>query len=217
LHTDDALVSAQGFVDNESTLRSISWALYTVDTYGVTASTSMLESEYPTDNSRRAEQAGTVDTVFDAVLPGLIPGERYKVKFTGKNGADLTTDIWSNIFSYDDSTPDVTRGLATLCPPTSALRLDLRGHFECGSWPASTNNDPDRHQASTSLLKVCLPALTHALALSARSRPNLRTFRARIQSSRLITVTALLTCRVRRCGGRGLSTPRAKSSGASCA
>jgi len=204
-------------VDNESTLRSISWALYNVNEYGAT---SLHRFEYSTFDSRRAEQAGTVDTVFDSVLPGLIRGAWYKVKFTGKNGADLTTDVWSNIFSYDDSAPDVTtRGLATLCPPTSALRLDLRSSFDCGPWPASTNNDPDRHQASTSLLKVCLPALTHALALSARSRPNLRTFRARIQSSRLITVTALLssTCRVRRCGGRGLSTPRAKSSGASCA
>lgn len=201
-------------MDNESTLRSISWALYNVNEYGAT---SLDRFEYSTFDSRRAEQAGTVDTVFDS--DKLKPGERYKVKFTGKNGADLTTDIWSNIFSYDDSTPDVTRGLATLCPPTSALRLDLRSSFDCGSWPASMDADPDRHQASTSLLKVCLPALTHALALSARSRPNLRTFRARIQSSRLITVTALLssTCRVRRCGGRGLSTPRAKSSGASCA
>ena len=206
-------------MDNESTLRSISWALYNVNEYGATANTSLHRFEYFTNDSRRAEQAGTVDTVFDSVLPGLIRGAWYKVKFTGKNGADLTTDVWSNIFSYDDSAPDVTRGLATLCPPTSALRLDLRSSFDCGPWPASTNNDPDRHQASTSLLKVCLPALTHALALSARSRPNLRTFRARIQSSRLITVTALLssTCRVRRCGGRGLSTPRAKSSGASCA
>ena len=206
-------------MDNESTLRSISWALYNVSEYGATANTSLHRFEYFTNDSRRAEQAGTVDTVFDSVLPGLIRGAWYKVKFIGKNGADLTTDVWSNIFSYDDSAPDVTRGLATLCPPTSALRLDLRSSFDCGSWPASMDADPDRHQASTSLLKVCLPALTHALALSARSRPNLRTFRARIQSSRLITVTALLssTCRVRRCGGRGLSTPRAKSSGASCA
>ena len=174
MHTDDALVSAQGFVDNQSTLRSISWALYNVSEYGATANTSLHRFEYFTNDSRRAEQAGTVDTVFDnSVLPGLIPGERYKVKFTGKNGADLTTDIWSNIFSYDDSGPDVTRGLATLCPPTSALRLDLRGHFECGSWPASMDADPDRHQASTSLLKVCLPALTHALALSAPQPPYL--------------------------------------------
>ena len=175
MHTDDALVSAQGFVDSQSTLRSISWALYSVNENGVTASTS-IGSEYPTDNtdnSRRAEQAGTVDTVFDAVLPGLIRGAWYKVKFTGKNGADLTTDVWSNIFSYDDSAPDVTRGLATLCPPTSALRLDLRSSFDCGSWPASMDADPDRHQASTSLLKVCLPALTHALALSAPQPPYL--------------------------------------------
>ena len=162
-------------MDNESTLRSISWALYSVNENGVTASTS-IGSEYPTDNtdnSRRAEQAGTVDTVFDSVLPGLIRGAWYKVKFIGKNGADLTTDAWSNIFSYDDTKPDVTGGWATLCPPTSALRLDLRSSFDCGPWPASTNNDPDRHQASTSLLKVCLPALTHALALSAPQPPYL--------------------------------------------
>jgi hypothetical protein len=170
LHTDDALVSAQGFVDNESTLRSISWALYNVNEYGAT---SLDRFEYSTFDSRRAEQAGTVDTVFDSVLPGLIRGAWYKVKFIGKNGADLTTDVWSNIFSYDDSAPDVTRGLATLCPPTSALRLDLRSSFDCGSWPASMDADPDRHQASTSLLKVCLPALTHALALSAPQPPYL--------------------------------------------
>ena len=150
-------------MDNESTLRSISWALYNVND-GATANTSLQQFEYFTNDSRRAEQAGTVDTVFDSNK--LKPGERYKVKFTGKNGANLiTTDVWSNIFSYDDSEPDVTRGLATLCPPTSALRLDLRSSFDCGPWPASTNNDKDRHQASTSLLKVCLPALTHALAL----------------------------------------------------
>ena len=160
-------------MDNESTLRSISWALYIVDKYGVTESTS-IGSEYPTDNtdnSRRAEQAGTVDTVFNS--DKLKPGIQYKVKFTGKNGADRTTDAWSNIFSYDDTKPVVTGGWATLCPPTSALRLDLRSSFDCGSWPASMDADPDRHQASTSLLKVCLPALTHALALSAPQPPYL--------------------------------------------
>ena len=150
LHTD-AFVSAQGFVDNESTLRSISWALYTINKYGVVASTSMHQSEFSTDNSRHAEQAGTVDTLFDS---SLTRGSQYKVKFTSKNGADLTTDVWSNIFSYDDTPPDVTGGLATLCPPTSALRLDLRSRFDCDSWPTPLKTDLERHQASTSLLKV---------------------------------------------------------------
>ena len=167
LHAD-AFVSAQGFVDNESTLRSISWALHNVDTYGVTANTSVHQSEYSTDNSRHAEQAGTVDTVFDNYILGLTRGSQYKVKFTGKNGANLTTEVWSKVFSYDDTSPDVTGGLATLCPPTSALRLDLRGRFDCGSWPTLLSNDLNRHQASTSLLKVTAgahsrPVRTHVL------------------------------------------------------
>ena len=126
----------------------------------------MHQSEYSTNDSRDAEQAGTIDTVFNNSIPGLISGSQYKVKFTGKNGADLTTEVWSSIFSYDDTPPDVTDGLATLCPPTSALRLDLRSRFDCGSWPTDldTGNDLDRHQASTSLVKV--PAGT-------RSRPAL--------------------------------------------
>ena len=154
MHTD-AFVSAQGFADDESTLRSIQWTLYEVNKTH-TKNSYVLDEEYSTNNSRRAEQAGTVDTVFDNSILGLTRGLWYKVKFTGKNGADLTTEVWSNIFSYDDTPPDVTGGLATLCPPTSALRLDLRSRFDCGSWSAgfSTANDSVRHQASTSLLKV---------------------------------------------------------------
>ena len=141
-------------MDNESTLRSIKWTLYEVS-----KNSYVLDKEYSTDNSRRAEQARTVDTVFDN---SLTSGLWYKVKFTGKNGANLFTEVWSNIFSYDDTPPDVTDGLATLCPPTNALRLDLRSHFDCGSWPTDLEpaNDLDRHQASTSLLKV--PASTHS-------------------------------------------------------
>ena len=185
-------------MDNQSTLRSISWALYNVDVHGVTASTSVYRFEYSTNNSRRAVQAGTVDTVFDNSILGLTRGSWYKVMFTSKNGADLTTDVWSKVFSYDDTPPDVTGGLATLCPPTSALRLDLRSRFDCGSWPIPLNtaNDFHRHQASTSLLKV--PAGTH-------SRPALTlipTFVHLVRACSLLgqrTVTALLTCRVRRC------------------
>ena len=129
--------------------------------------------EYSTNNSRRAVQAGTVDTVFDNSILGLTRGSQYKVKFTGKNGANLTTEVWSNIFSYDDTPPDVTGGLATLCPPTSALRLDLRSRFDCGSWPIPLNtaNDFHRHQASTSLLKVPAGTHTHDL-LSPSSQPS---------------------------------------------
>tara|TARA_B100000795_G_scaffold104264_1_gene76930 strand:+ start:20 stop:577 length:558 start_codon:yes stop_codon:yes gene_type:complete len=164
---------AQGFADNQSTLRSISWALYNVDVHGVTASTSVHRFEYSTNNSRRAVQAGTVDTVFDNSILGLTRGSQYKVKFTSRNGADLTTDVWSKVFSYDDTPPDVTGGLATLCPPTSALRLDLRSRFDCGSWPIPLNtaNDFHRHQASTSLLKVPAGTHTHDL-LSPSSQPS---------------------------------------------
>ena len=90
------------------------------------------------------------------MFDNLTRGKQYKVKFTGKNGVDLRTDVWSNSFSYDDTSPVVADGLATLCPPTSALRLDLRSRFDCGSWSTgfSTANDSVRHQASTSLLKV---------------------------------------------------------------
>ena len=139
----------------------------------------VLDKEYSTDNSRRAEQARTVDTVFDN---SLTSGLWYKVKFTGKNGANLFTEVWSNIFSYDDTPPDVTDGLATLCPPTNALRLDLRSHFDCGSWPTPLEpaNDLDRHQASTSLLKV--PASTHSRP-ALTPHPNLHTSRVRMQSS----------------------------------
>ena len=158
----------------------------------------VLEEEYSTNNSRHAGRAGTVDTVFDNSILGLTRGSWYKVMFTSKNGADLTTDVWSKVFSYDDTPPDVTGGLATLCPPTSALRLDLRSRFDCGSWPIPLNtaNDFHRHQASTSLLKV--PAGTH-------SRPALTlipTFVHLVRACSLLgqrTVTALLTCRVRRC------------------
>ena len=141
----------------------------------------MHQSEYSTNDSRDAEQAGTIDTVFNNSILGLTSGSQYKVKFTGKNGADLTTEVWSNIFSYDDTPP--TRGLATLCPPTSALRLDLRSHFDCGSWPTPLEpaNDLDRHQASTSLLKV--PASTHSRP-ALTPHPNLHTSRVRMQSSR---------------------------------
>ena len=150
------MFSAQGFGDHESTLRSISWALYNVDKHGVTASTSVQQSELTTNDSRRAEQAGTVDTVFSSSTHRVTSGSWYKVKFTGKNGAGLTTDVWSSVFSYDDTPPDLTGGLATLCPPTGALRLDLRGYYNCGMWPdhSSLKKDLDRHQASTSLLKV---------------------------------------------------------------
>ena len=149
-------------MDNESTLRSIKWTLYEVS-----KNSYVLDKEYSTDNSRRAEQARTVDTVFDN---SLTSGLWYKIKFTGKNGADLTTEVWSNIFSYDETPPDVTGGLATLCPPTSALRLDLRSRFDCGSWPTPLNADLDRHQASTSLLKV--PAGTYSQpALTPPSQP----------------------------------------------
>ena len=181
LHTD-AFVSAQGFVDNESTLRSIKWTLYEVNK--THTNSYVLDEEYSTNNSRRAEEAGSVDTVFDNSILGLTSGLWYKIKFTGKNGADLTTEVWSNIFSYDETPPDVTGGLATLCPPMSALRLDLRSRFDCGSWPTplETANDLDRHQASTSLLKV--PAGTHsrpALTLRTQS-PYLS---SRMQSSRV--------------------------------
>ena len=150
-------------MDNESALRSIKWTLYEVNKTH-SSNSYVLDEEYSTNNSRRAEQAGTIDTVFkNSALP-LTSGSWYKIKFTGKNGANLTTEVWSNIFSYDETPPDVTGGLATLCPPTSALRLDLRKslRFDCGSWPTPLNADLDRHQASTSLLKV--PAGT-------RSRP----------------------------------------------
>ena len=169
LHTD-AFVSAQGFVDNESTLRSIKWTLYEVSKTD-TNNSYVLEEEYSTNNSRHAGRAGTVDTVFDNSILGLTRGSQYKVKFTGKNGANLTTEVWSNIFSYDETPPDVTGGLATLCPPTSALRLDLRSRFDCGSWPTPLNADLDRHQASTSLLKV--PAGTYSRpALTPPSQPS---------------------------------------------
>ena len=135
----------------------------------------MHQSEYSTNDSRDAEQAGTVDTVFDNSILGLTSGSQYKVKFTGKNGANLFTEVWSKIFSYDDTPPDVTGGLATLCLPTSALRLDLRSRFNCGSWPTDLDpvNDLDRHQASTSLLKV--PAGTRSRPALTLSNPNLRT------------------------------------------
>ena len=68
----------------------------------------MHQSEYSTNDSRDAEQAGTIDTVFNNSILGLTSGSQYKVKFTGKNGADLTTEVWSNIFSYDETPPDVT-------------------------------------------------------------------------------------------------------------
>ena len=171
LHTD-AFVSAQGFVDNESALRSIKWTLYEVNKTH-SSNSYVLDEEYSTNNSRRAEQAGTIDTVFkNSALP-LTSGSWYKIKFTGKNGANLTTEVWSNIFSYDETPPDVTGGLATLCPPTSALRLDLRKslRFDCGSWPTPLNADLDRHQASPPLLKV--PAGTYSRpALTPPSQPS---------------------------------------------
>ena len=177
-------------MDNESTLRSIKWTLYEVSKTR-TKNSYVLDKEYSTDNSRRAEQARTVDTVFDN---SLTSGLWYKIKFTGKNGADLTTEVWSNIFSYDETPPDVTGGLATLCPPMSALRLDLRSRFNCGSWPTDldTVNDLDRHQASTSLVKV--PAGT-------RSRP---AFTHPSQAPYISCAHAVLTCRVCRCDGRAL-------------
>ena len=218
LHAD-AFVSAQGFADDESTLRSIQWTLYEVNKTHTNKNYSyVLEEEYSTNNSRRAVQAGTVDTVFDNSLLGLTSGSWYKVKFTGKNGANLTTEVWSKIFSYDDTPPDVTGGLATLCPPTSALRLDLRSRFDCGSWPTDldTVNDLDRHQASTSLVKV--PAGTRSRpALTLPTQPPYLS--SRMQSSRVAHRHRLLssTCCVRRCDGRGLSTLRARLSGANCA
>ena len=155
MHTDSALFSAQGFRDNESTLRSIGWELHEVNEHGVTAKTSVL-SELTTDNSRLAEQSGTVNTVFNDAVYRFTAGKLYKVKFTGENGAGLATDVWSNLFSYDDTPPDLTGGLATLCPPTGALRLDLRGTSGCGLAPNPPwdTTDLHRHQSSTSLLKV---------------------------------------------------------------
>ena len=125
-------------------------------------------SEHSTNDSRRAEQAGTLDTVFN-IQTTVSRGSWYKIMFTGKNGANLTTDVWSSVFSYDDTAP--YDGLATLCPPTGALRLDLRGTSGCGLGPNPPWDTTDLHQASTSLLKVHAGAHPTPLHLPCKQSP----------------------------------------------
>ena len=144
-----------GFGDGESTLRSIEWTLYEVSKADVSQLEYKAAEVYATAHSRQAEAAGTVDTSFEDSLYGsLRRGLWYKLKLTAKNGADLTSEMWTTIFSFDDTTPDTTDAWATLCPPTGALRVDLRTEMDCATWPSVATQDVDRWQYNTSLLMV---------------------------------------------------------------
>ena len=152
---------APGFVDAESTVRSLKWMLYEVNPNSG-ARTYRDAKTFATSESRALIAAGRVVADFASSTYGaLLHGVWYQVQLVAIDGAEHEAGQWSVKFSYDRTPPDVTGALATLCPESGALHLAMRSAMKCDTWPASRLADVlRRDQAATDQLTVRWKGIT---------------------------------------------------------